>query len=390
MNIKKYRAATTREALEQIKLDLGEDALVLETKQVRNGGFLGFGAETQIEISAAVTSNSEPIQPQRPPKSAGQFNNPLNILHLTDDAPAIPQYNEEKKKLLNNLKISQGMEGFSRKTPLPPVPKILGTIPQRAFSPIEAVEINPSAPRIVHLKKETPPPIGDEQTVPEKKTFETSPTAPATSREFEILRAELREVKFSLGSLSVRRSPQFSHSDFDLETLGEFLDSPFYESYTEFISKGISPELARRMISGIIPQVKSGTIAAEQISRRALLQTVTEAVKFEPDPLDSDGRIIFAVIGATGVGKTTTIAKLAACMSLHKRRRVELITLDTYRIAAVEQLKTYAEIIGAGCHVARSIFEMEAILRRMPVDADIFIDTTGKNPHDLADQYEIS
>jgi len=390
MNIKKYRAATTREALEQIKLDLGEDALVLETKQVRNGGFLGFGAETQIEISAAVTSNSEQIQPKRPLISAGQFNNPDNILHLTDDAPAIPQYNEEKKRLLNNLKISQAVEGFSRKALLPPVPKILGTIPQRAFGPIEAVEINPSAPRIVHLKKEAPMTIADEQIMTEEKTFETPPPVPATSREFEILRAELREVKFSLGSLSVRRSQQFSHNDFDLETLGEFLDSPYYESYTELISKGISPELARRMISVIIPQVKSGAIAAGEISRRALLQTITEEVKFEPDPLDSEGRIILALIGATGVGKTTTIAKLAACMSLHKRRRVELITLDTYRIAAVEQLKTYAEIIGAGCHVVRSIFEMEAVLRRIPVDVDIFIDTTGKNPHDLADQYEIS
>ena len=55
-----------------------------------------------------------------------------------------------------------------------------------------------------------------------------------------------------------------------------------------------------------------------------------------------------AIIGATGVGKTTTIAKLAARVALHERRRVELVTLDTYRIAAVEQLKTYAEIIGAG------------------------------------------
>ena len=54
MNIKKYRASTTREALEKIKRDLGEDAFVLETKQVRSKGFLGFGSERQIEVSAAV------------------------------------------------------------------------------------------------------------------------------------------------------------------------------------------------------------------------------------------------------------------------------------------------------------------------------------------------
>lgn len=97
-----------------------------------------------------------------------------------------------------------------------------------------------------------------------------------------------------------------------------------------------------------------------------------------------------AFIGATGVGKTTTIAKLAARIALHERRRVELVTLDTYRIAAVEQLKTYAEIIGAGCQVVRSVLELDAVLRRRAKDTTILIDTTGKSPHDLADQYELS
>ncbi len=396
MNIKKYRAATTLEALAQIKLDLGEDALVLESKQVRNGGFLDFGSETQIEISAPVTGISETFQPKIHVRSAGRLDDNVNILNLTDDdAPATPQYSEERKNLLNTLKMDQAMDGFTNKMPLPPIPKILGTIPQRIISPIKAVEINPSAPRVVHLKKEMPSTFSDEQVVTDKKTLESLPIAPgplttATSREFEILRAELREVKFSLGSLSGRRKSQFTPNEFDLKTLGEFLDSPYYESYTELISKGVSPSFARQMISVIIPQVKSGAVGAGEISRQALLQTVTETVKFEPDPLDRHERIILAVIGATGVGKTTTIAKLAACMSLHKRRRVELITLDTYRIAAVKQLKTYAEIIGAGCHVARSVLEMESILSRISPDADVFIDTTGKSPHDLADQCEIS
>jgi flagellar biosynthesis protein FlhF len=96
------------------------------------------------------------------------------------------------------------------------------------------------------------------------------------------------------------------------------------------------------------------------------------------------------VIGSTGVGKTTTVAKLAARIALEERRRVELVTLDTYRIAAVEQLKTYAEIIGAGCHVVRSVLELDVLIRRFPAEATVLIDTTGRNPHDLADQHELS
>jgi flagellar biosynthesis protein FlhF len=97
---------------------------------------------------------------------------------------------------------------------------------------------------------------------------------------------------------------------------------------------------------------------------------------------------IITLVGPTGVGKTTTIAKLAARVALREKRRVELVTLDTYRIAAVEQLRTYAEIIGAGFHVARSMVELDAITRRLEATATVLVDTVGRNPHDLADQLE--
>jgi flagellar biosynthesis protein FlhF len=111
-------------------------------------------------------------------------------------------------------------------------------------------------------------------------------------------------------------------------------------------------------------------------------------VEFAEAPLAVNAMAAF--IGPTGVGKTTTIAKLAARVALRARRRVEMITLDTYRIAAVEQLKTYAEIIGAGCHVARSVVELDALTQRLAGEATVLIDTTGRSPHDLADQLDLA
>jgi flagellar biosynthesis protein FlhF len=99
---------------------------------------------------------------------------------------------------------------------------------------------------------------------------------------------------------------------------------------------------------------------------------------------------VVALIGPTGVGKTTTIAKLAARIALKEQRRVELITLDTYRIAAVDQLKTYAEIIGAGFHVPRSILELDVLIRRYSGEATIMIDTIGRSAQDLSDQMELA
>ena len=91
---------------------------------------------------------------------------------------------------------------------------------------------------------------------------------------------------------------------------------------------------------------------------------------------------VFMFLGPTGVGKTTTIAKLAANFHLRERLRVGLITVDTYRIAAVEQLRTYADIIDLPMEVVATPKEMRAAVQRLS-DLDlILMDTAGRSPHD--------
>jgi flagellar biosynthesis protein FlhF len=91
---------------------------------------------------------------------------------------------------------------------------------------------------------------------------------------------------------------------------------------------------------------------------------------------------VVALIGSTGVGKTTTIAKLAAEFRLRKHRRVGLITMDTYRIAAVEQLRTYAEIIELPLEVVSTHREMRLAIDRLSGLDLILIDTAGRSPRD--------
>ena len=89
-----------------------------------------------------------------------------------------------------------------------------------------------------------------------------------------------------------------------------------------------------------------------------------------------------ALVGPTGVGKTTTIAKLAANFRLKEKRRVGLITVDTYRIAAVEQLRTYADIIDLPMHVVSTPREMRETVARMNHLDLILMDTAGRSGRD--------
>ena len=88
------------------------------------------------------------------------------------------------------------------------------------------------------------------------------------------------------------------------------------------------------------------------------------------------------MIGPTGVGKTTTVAKLAAMYKLKRNKRVGLITMDTYRIAAVDQLKTYAGIIGVPLHVASTSQEVRAAVDACRDCDVVLIDTAGRSPSD--------
>jgi len=98
---------------------------------------------------------------------------------------------------------------------------------------------------------------------------------------------------------------------------------------------------------------------------------------------------VVALIGPTGVGKTTTVAKLAANFALKEGYRVALITADTYRIAAVEQLKTYADLIGVPIEIVYTPSELRAALYKHKDKNLVLVDTAGRSPSNSLQMAEL-
>lgn len=375
MNVRKYRAANTRDALELVKRELGEDAFVLETKRVKTGGFLGLRSRTEVEVSAATSEELSGIDTNLPKLDAERSDE--RLVDLKDESSATPDFNAVNETAIETRTLSalnsRAASAIAFETP----------------KKIETVEISPDAPRFVFPDRVR----ADEKglTIASPKGSNENRTSIITERDLELLRAEMREVKFSLSTIAgLQTAASKQGGAIDLGVFGERVEPATHDAFLELMTSGMPSELARKFVMDAASASSETGIIPSNLALTALHTGISASIRFDKEYLTDANNSIMAIIGSTGVGKTTTAAKLAARSALYDNQRVELVTLDTYRIAAVEQLKTYAEIIGAGCHVVRSVLELEAVLIRLPADAKILIDTTGRNPHDLADQHEFS
>lgn len=154
--------------------------------------------------------------------------------------------------------------------------------------------------------------------------------------------------------------------------------------YTKLIKNGVNDRYARQFLEKA--GVFNGNAALpSNLIRKKIIQEIAKEIRTQ-DPFASDGerQVVAAFIGTTGVGKTTTIAKLAARNMFKFKKKVGLISIDTYRIGAMEQLKTYANILGIPCFQAFKKKDLLFALKRMAKKDLVLIDTAGQSQYDLA------
>ena len=142
------------------------------------------------------------------------------------------------------------------------------------------------------------------------------------------------------------------------------------------LDSGLSPALTRKLVASLPADAADEMAWAAGVLERNL---VTD----EGEPALEDQGGVFALIGSTGVGKTTSTAKLAAAFATqHGATNLGLVTLDAYRVAAHEQLRTYGRILGVPVHTAHDRASLEDLLDLLSAKKTVLIDTAGIGQRD--------
>jgi len=341
MLVKTFQAASMPEALRMVKAELGPDAMILSTKKEQTGGFFGFFSKQVYRVTAAI----DPVRKPAPPPAA----------------PVVPREMQPRERTAREEMESSMLAPLAR-------------------------ELKDLREKVESLTRR------EEEARAEAKTADGAEAAGQLEGGINlknIPRSDLEEIKKLLlatlakshegGTKDVQWPTITDGSQLSGQSGADLLpdDSPLAR---ELALSGVSTELIRTIIDTLntLP-LQSGN----QTVKGRLSETLGRLIKFAGTlKLKKNSPRIIALVGPTGVGKTTTTAKLAAMYALNRGNKVALITMDIFRVGAVEQLKTYSRIMGIPLEVASTPKELEKAVEKHSACDLIFIDTAGRSHKD--------
>jgi flagellar biosynthesis protein FlhF len=242
------------------------------------------------------------------------------------------------------------------------------------FEVTAAVDERPQGRR----EKPLPLPAGAPQAAPARGDEETLASS---------LRRDVEEIKTRLAETAMRPFPygEFLEMkemlDTFFDTMGfqrkEKLSGALLKIYHQMVSIGVSRSRAFLLVSTLNRNLPAGELQDEECLCRVAEKLLARSIGLSYR--SAERKRICAFVGPTGAGKTTTLAKIAARSALEEKLKVGLITTDTYRIAAVEQLKTYARIMEIPIEVVSDKTAFRRALAKLSDRDLILVDTPGKS-----------
>ncbi|MDP2795670.1 MAG: flagellar biosynthesis protein FlhF [Sulfurisoma sp.] len=357
MTVKKYVAANAREALRRAKQDIGADAIVVSNRAVAEGvEIVAMSADSLDALSRQPSFR--PAAPQ--PTASAPQSSPANSARAVSPEPGV---GDDYTVSLSGKARAQApfrpwqpaaVASTAPATAVPERPR-MRPLPERATSEVH----NDDA------RKEVP--LGDAERL---RGYLDQGTPPG--RRGDVSTDQLLAEMHAIKSLLERQLGGFAWGDLARESPARAM------LLAEMLDAGFSGELARHLIEGMPPDLSA------EAGRKWLLAGINRRLRTlasDSDIIDRGG--VFALVGPTGVGKTTTTAKLAArCVVRYGADRLALLTTDSYRIGAHEQLRIYGRILGVPVHVVRDSDDLRRTLHELRDKHMVLIDTVGMSQRD--------
>ncbi|MFZ3218506.1 MAG: flagellar biosynthesis protein FlhF [Rhodoferax sp.] len=347
MNIQRFTAATSREALAKARMAFGEGTLILSNRPTENG----------VEVVATAEDTLDSLD--HAPGFAGQKSPGKHTAASTPSYQEVASKVEEDAAQLAMSTLS--FQDYVRE-------RMLRRRHESATAPAEADtarEVPKERPRIIAaepLQERTPvAPKAAPVRKPAAAPIQTAAVPQGIVDELHAMK-ELIEDRFNT-----------------LTWLGQARQNPIQSNLMlKLIRAGYSPNLART----ILERMPEDLSAPDSV--RWVMDVLERNLKTDAEgPALHEAGGTYALIGATGVGKTTTAAKLAGlCAQAHGPGSVGLITLDTYRVGAHEQLRAYGKMLGVVAHLAHDRAALQDLLGLLSGKKMVLIDTTGLAPRD--------
>lgn len=337
MKIKTYKSDSVSRALAQIKKELGPGAIILNTKKGVNKRFFGLLPTLSYEITAAADSGKTPVKDKKATPSLLKVSSrPASERYET--APVL----ERDRPLATSREVSDESEARCK--------------PRESHGLwIKQIE---------QLSSE----------VAELRNLLQSPARPISA----VLQNQILSEPFQ------RLLWQEGEDEFDSDRV-----AMVSAEFQKLVNLGLDENLAFFLNRGALKNLTSGQDAEAQL-RTQLNDAISGMVQIAPINQTNGNGIVSVFVGPTGVGKTTTIAKLAARFTLNDQKRVRLLTLDTYRIAAAEQLKIYGEIIGVPVRVICSVDELVDVLSQREPNDYVLVDTAGHSHKKISEYAQLA
>lgn len=374
MNVRKFFGSSTRDALRQVRDALGADALILSNRKVDGGVEIMAVADGEMDaLTYENPTQHNPAQPRQQPSAAKPADRQPQPAIAAETIAAILH---RRQTGTNNIGPAQSVRAPSFETirtapefPSHPSPEEVAPTYSR---PAVSRDIPPTAEPESSSRQEDPYRLSHHETM---RDVEFEPTSASDMVVAEMAR-ELKRMRSLLeGQLSGFAWGELTRKE---PLKAELLRAMF--------AAGFSPTLSRKLIDAM-PRGLDFDKGMKWL--RAAITHNLRAVEPGADIIERGG--IIALVGPTGVGKTTTVAKLAARAVLKfGAPNVALLTTDSYRIGAHEQLRIYGRILNVPVHAVKDEAELELTLADLKRSHLVLIDTVGMSQRDrrIAEQIE--